>query len=114
MRIRDLTAWHVRIPLKTTVRHASHTRQETDSVVVRCRMDDGSEGWGEGLPREYVTGETIDSALEQLDGTDVFGQLGDSFSDLDAVITACGQVELSDPVRAVSYTHLTLPTNREV
>ena len=100
MRIRDLTAWHVRIPLKTTVRHASHTRQETDSVVVRCRMDDGSEGWGEGLPREYVTGETIDSALEQLDGTDVFGQLGDSFSDLDAVITACGQVELSDPVRA--------------
>ena len=84
MRIRDLTAWHVRIPLKTTVRHASHTRRETDSVVVRCRMDDGSEGWGEGLPREYVTGETIDSALNQLDGTDLFGQLGDSYDNLDA------------------------------
>ena len=97
MRIRDLTAWHVRIPLKTTVRHASHTRRETDSVVVRCRMDDGSEGWGEGLPREYVTGETIDSALNQLDGTDLFGQLGDSYDNLDAVIAACRRVELSEP-----------------
>lgn len=97
MRIRDLTAWHVRIPLKSTVRHASHTRRETDSIVVRCRTDDGNEGWGEGLPREYVTGETIETALTQLNETDFVAQLGDSYGGLDAVIDACRQLELSEP-----------------
>ena len=94
MRINDLTAWHVRIPLKTTVRHASHTRSETDSIVVRCRLDDGIEGWGEGLPREYVTGETIDTVLGQLEATDFTAQLGGSFDGLGEVIAACRRLEL--------------------
>ena len=92
MRINDLTAWHVRIPLKRTVRHASYTRRETDSIVVRCRLDDGSEGWGEGLPREYVTGETIDTAVAQLEATDFTAQLGESFEELEEVIAACRRI----------------------
>ena len=64
MRIQELVAYHVRIPLRSKVKHASHTRTDTDSILVCCRLDDGSEGWGEGLPREYVTGETIDTAVE--------------------------------------------------
>ena len=56
MRIRELVAYHVRIPLKGKVTHASHSRSETDSILVCCRLEDGTEGWGEGLPREYVTG----------------------------------------------------------
>ena len=63
MRVRELTAWQVRIPLKKPIQHASHTRTETENLVVRCVLADGTEGWGEGVPREYVTGETIDSAL---------------------------------------------------
>ena len=97
MRINDLTAWHVRIPLKRTVRHASHTRRETDTIVIRCRLDDGSEGWGEGLPREYVTGETIETALAQLEATDFTAQLGDRFAGLKEVIAACRRLELADP-----------------
>ena len=88
MRINDLTAWHVRIPLKRTIRHASHTRSETDSLVIRCRLDDGSVGWGEGLPREYVTGETIDTAIAQLEATDFTAQLGDCFDGLEEVVAA--------------------------
>ncbi|MEE3285200.1 MAG: enolase C-terminal domain-like protein, partial [Planctomycetota bacterium] len=97
MRISDLTAWHVLIPLKTTVRHASHTRTATDSIVIRCRLEDGSEGWGEGLPREYVTGETIETALAQLEATDLVAQLGEPFHDLESVIKACRGLELSAP-----------------
>jgi muconate cycloisomerase len=39
-------------------------------------MADGTIGWGEGLPREYVTGETIDSAWSLLKEADLAVQLG--------------------------------------
>jgi muconate cycloisomerase len=74
MKIAELTAFHVRIPLKRPIRHASHTRTETDNVIVRCVLADKSEGYGEGLPRDYVTGETIESALELLKRSDLPSQ----------------------------------------
>jgi len=57
------TVWHVSIPLRRKVRHASHTREHTDSLVAQCVLPSGEVGWGEGLPRDYVTGETVDGAL---------------------------------------------------
>jgi L-Ala-D/L-Glu epimerase len=77
MRVRELTAWHVRVPLKKPIQHASHTRTDTDNVIVRCVLTDGSEGYGEGVPRDYVTGETVDSALELLSKSDLPAQLDD-------------------------------------
>lgn len=44
-------------------------------MVVRCVLEDGTEGFGEGVPREYVTGETIDSDLELLRRSDLPAQL---------------------------------------
>ncbi len=75
MRIARLTAFHVRIPLKQTVRHASHSRDVNDTLLIRCELSDGTTGWGEGLPRPYVTGETIDTVWEQLRLTDLASQL---------------------------------------
>jgi L-alanine-DL-glutamate epimerase-like enolase superfamily enzyme len=77
MRVKEITAWQVRIPLKKPIQHASHTRTKTDNVVVRVVLDDGSTGFGEGVPREYVTGETIDSALALLKQSDLPAQLED-------------------------------------
>jgi len=85
MRIVELEARQVRIPLRRKITHASHTREETDNVVIRCVLSDGSIGYGEGVPRDYVTGETIDSVFELL-----------SRSDLDSQFTPC-----SDFVEAV-------------
>jgi len=85
MRLVELVAWPVRIPLKKPIRHASHTRTETDNMVVRCKLSDGSTGYGEGVPREYVTGETITTALELLKRSDVPAQIGDATSFADAV-----------------------------
>jgi len=95
MHISDLTAFHVRILLKKRIRHASHTRKSTDTLIVRCRMNDGSEGWGEGLPRPYVTGETIQTALAQLRTTDLAGQLHGSFDGLRGAVSQCDRLELS-------------------
>ena len=77
MRIHRLTAFQIPMALKTPVRHASHTRHANETLVVRCVMDDGSCGWGEGLPRPYVTGETIDSVWRHLEQSD-FSPLRDS------------------------------------
>ncbi len=76
MKIVELTAFHVRIPLRKPVRHASFTRDSTDNLVVRCVLEDRTEGFGEGVPREYVTGETIDTAIDLLRRSDLEGQLG--------------------------------------
>src|SRR6516162_4049047 len=75
MHIVELTAFHIRIPLRKRVKHASHTRSSSDNVLVRCVLEDRTEGFGEGVPREYVTGETIDSALSLLSRSDLPAQL---------------------------------------
>jgi L-Ala-D/L-Glu epimerase / N-acetyl-D-glutamate racemase len=77
MKVTELTAYVVRVPLKKRIKHASHARTETDNVLVRVRLNDGSVGWGEGVPREYVTGESADSALDLLKKTDLKAQLGE-------------------------------------
>jgi muconate cycloisomerase len=75
MKVVEITAFHIRVPLRKPIRHASHTRSSTDNVVVRCVLEDGTEGYGEGVPRDYVTGETIDSALSLLQSSDLGAQM---------------------------------------
>jgi L-alanine-DL-glutamate epimerase-like enolase superfamily enzyme len=75
MRVVELTAYVVRIPLRKRIKHASHTRTETENVVVRCTLDDNTVGYGEGVPREYVTGESAGSALDLLKRSDLPAQL---------------------------------------
>lgn len=77
MKVVELTAYQVRIPLRRTIRHASHSRDSTDNVVVRCVLEDGTEGFGEGVPREYVTGETIEQAMGLFGRSDLASQLED-------------------------------------
>jgi len=77
MKVASLTAYVVRIPLKKRIKHASHVRTETDNVIVRVQLNDKSVGWGEGVPREYVTGESADSAIDLLKASDLKSQLTD-------------------------------------
>lgn len=95
MTIISLTVHHVCIPLKRPIRHASHARAETDSLIVCCRLADGSVGWGEGLPRAYVTGETIDVAWQILQATGFREQLCGDMQDPAAALDALAEVSLS-------------------
>lgn len=56
-----LTLSELRIPFRTTFRHASAERSETSSVWVVAASGRWA-GYGESCPRPYVTGETIESA----------------------------------------------------
>ena len=95
MRITRLTAYHVRIPLKHKVRHASHVREETDSLVVRCELDNGAIGWGEGLPRPYVTGETIDDVWSLLVDSHLTRSLSDPFDNLAQAISLTERIRFN-------------------
>ncbi len=75
VKIVELTAHHVRIPLRKPIRHASHVRSDTDNVLVRCVLEDGTVGHGEGVPRDYVTGETVASVLALLERSELKAQL---------------------------------------
>lgn len=94
MRIADFTVFSVRIPFKKKITHASHSRTDTDSLVVRCRLTDGTEGWGEGLPRPYVTGENLEQALEVIRATDLTGQLGGEWGDLASSVERLTQFDV--------------------
>jgi len=47
--------------LRFRIRHASADRSATENIIVELADDHGRRGYGEGCPRDYVTGETIES-----------------------------------------------------
>jgi L-alanine-DL-glutamate epimerase-like enolase superfamily enzyme len=95
MTIKRLTAWAVRVPLRRTIRHASHARDETDNLIVRCELEGGASGWGEGVPRSYVTGETIDSALASLRSLDWAALVRQwRWVDFDSAVAAVAELSL--------------------
>jgi L-alanine-DL-glutamate epimerase-like enolase superfamily enzyme len=61
--IRSLSARALAIPFKLAFAHASATRSATQSIWVEAAGACGSIGYGEGCPREYVTGESLPGAL---------------------------------------------------
>ena len=58
---------HVSIPFKNSFSHALKTRTESGSIFLSLRLEDGTVGYGESLPREYVTGETPESVIYALE-----------------------------------------------
>ncbi len=52
------------IPFKVSFQHSSADRTTTETVLVKAETTTGSKGVGEGCPRSYVTGESINSAIE--------------------------------------------------
>jgi muconate cycloisomerase len=54
------------IPFVETFSHSASERRACDSVVVRVRDETGIEGFGEGAPRPYVTGETVATMVGHL------------------------------------------------
>jgi len=62
-RLVQLELYHLRLPFRHKFSHAAASRGATDTVIAAALLADGTVGFGEGLPREYVTGETVESVL---------------------------------------------------
>ena len=75
-RIERIDVLSATLPFRFSFGHALAERSESTNVYVRLRLDDGTVGYGEGVPREYVTGETVESALAALGERQVPALLG--------------------------------------
>ena len=62
MRLVSLRIARFPVPFRLTFRHASASRAKADNVIVVAESERGHRGYGEGCPRDYVTGETVASA----------------------------------------------------
>ena len=51
------------IPLRKPFRHAAHERATADPLVIEVELADGTRGYGETLPRPYVSGENLESVI---------------------------------------------------
>ena len=61
----EMHVYRTAIPMRR-FEHAAASRELAEAIVVRLVWADGTEGWGETLPRKYVTGETLESVIEDL------------------------------------------------
>ena len=66
MRIIGATIYALRIPFAEAFSHSAKARTFSDSIVVRLRTEDGTVGYGEGVARAYVTGETVETSLAHI------------------------------------------------
>ncbi|MEN0049946.1 MAG: enolase C-terminal domain-like protein [Bacteroidota bacterium] len=66
MRIANIAYYKVNIPFKTSINHNLKKRQCSESLVLEIHTQNGLVGYGEGAPRKYVTGETLENSLEQM------------------------------------------------
>src|SRR5688572_2295820 len=62
MKLQSLRASALTIPFKSSFRHASAERAATQTFWIEALGVNGVCGYGEGCPREYVTGESMESA----------------------------------------------------
>lgn len=60
----ELTA--VDLPLRGAVRHAAAERSGSESLFLKCVTSTGADGFGESLPRPYVTGEKREESFRLL------------------------------------------------
>ena len=66
LRVEALTVYRLRIPFHQVFSHALHSREESDAIIVKVSDSDRRSGFGEALPRAYVTGETTESMVARL------------------------------------------------
>ena len=80
------------LPFRQPFRHARARRATSESLFLRCITDDGRSGYGEALPRAYVTGESRARTFDLLSDL-VLPRLLDlefgSFDDVYAFLLRC-------------------------
>jgi len=66
MKLTSATVYTLRLPFVASFAHSAKERAFSDSIVIKVRDESGVEGFGEGAPREYVTGETQATAAAHI------------------------------------------------
>ena len=65
-KISHVEIFKTNLPFKYSFKHSLKSRSDSESIFVRISLDNGTAGFGESLPRSYVTGNTQDSVFKDL------------------------------------------------
>jgi L-Ala-D/L-Glu epimerase len=85
--VTELQLFAVDLPFKTVVRHAAAARTTSESLFLRMTLDSGVDGWGEALPRAYVSGESRQDAFALLRDQVLPALVGQRFQSLPEVVS---------------------------
>jgi muconate cycloisomerase len=66
VRVISATLYALDIPFVEVFNHSLAKRDRSGSIVVKLASDSGTEGFGEGVPRYYVTGETREQSVAHI------------------------------------------------
>jgi L-Ala-D/L-Glu epimerase len=97
--VTELDLYAVDLPFRTAFRHAAAARRASGSLFLRIRLDGGAHGWGECLPRPYVSAERREDAFLLLRDAimpALIGQEFRSFGDVVAFLEKCDGKAPSD------------------
>ncbi|GAB1261678.1 enolase C-terminal domain-like protein [Aurantivibrio plasticivorans] len=98
MFVKRVSIFQVNLPLRASFKHALIERNGSQSLFLRIDVSGESDcvGWGEALPRDYVSGETLVSSTAALLAwrPQLEGQAFDSF---DALRAHCASFERAFP-----------------
>ena len=98
MIIEKINIYNLKIPFSRTIQHRLCTRNVTESIVVVIQDRFGNQGVGEGTPREYVTGETLEKSLmaARLISKAILGRPFETTGELHAMLTGAGDSDVAD------------------
>jgi L-Ala-D/L-Glu epimerase len=100
--VTQLDLFAVDLPFKVAFRHAAAARTTSESLFLRARLDNGVEGWGESLPRAYVSGEAREQAFALLRDTILPALVGRSFRSLAEAVSFLEKCDGNAPPEWVS------------
>lgn len=71
MKINSIKAFAIKIPFRFSFGHSLASRNSSTNVIVRVDVEDAATGrraigYGESVPRDYVTGETTEGAIKAI------------------------------------------------
>jgi L-alanine-DL-glutamate epimerase-like enolase superfamily enzyme len=68
MIVKKLDIWHLKLGFQSPIKHSLATHAGSENLVLGVTTDAGITGYGEGVPRAFVTGEVLDDSLSFVRG----------------------------------------------
>lgn len=112
MRIRSIETFKITLPFRFAFGHSLATRAESRNLIVKVTLANGICGYGESVPRDYVTGETVEQAEDNVLLNYTPALLKTSFEDPSALVRTLNDsfmsMGLDDKMQGASWCALEL------
>ena len=109
MIIENIKIYNLKIPFSRTIKHSLYTRDVTESIIVVLQDNNGNQGFGEGTPRGYVTGESLDKGLmaAKMISRKILGKPFETTKELNALVQEIGDSNVVNKNPAAFCAHET-------